>query len=158
MAVIRGTLPPGIARKETGMQIGSTELLIILIVVIVAYGFYKARQSSSARSSSYRADQQAKNGQAGNGNPPGGSAWSDDPWKQAGARRASNTQDPYIVLNVPRNATQTEISAAYKKLAQMYHPDKVAGLAPEYYAIAEQKMKDINAAYEQIRNKPGSGW
>ena len=32
----------------------------------------------------------------------------------------------------------------------MYHPDKVAGLAPEYYEIAETKMKDINAAYAQI--------
>ena len=37
----------------------------------------------------------------------------------------------------------------------MYHPDKVAGLAPEYYAIAEQKMKDINAAYAQIGNRSG---
>jgi DnaJ-domain-containing protein 1 len=133
------------------MQIGLNELLIILFVIIVAYGFYKARQSSSARSSSYRADQQAANGQTGDSNPTAGGAGSGDPGK-----RASNAKDPYVVLNVPRNATQDEISASYKKLAQMYHPDKVAGLAPEYYEIAETKMKDINAAYAQIGLKSGA--
>ncbi len=60
-----------------------------------------------------------------------------------------------MVLNVPRNASKDEVVAAYKKLAQMYHPDKVAGLAPEYHLIAEKKMKEINAAYEQIMNRSG---
>jgi DnaJ-class molecular chaperone len=128
------------------MQIGSTELLIILIVVIVAYAFFRGRQSSPARSSSFR-KQQAGNGQADDGSARSGDA----------GKHASNATDPYVVLNVPRNATQDEITAAYKKLAQMYHPDKVAGLAPEYYAIAEQKMKDINAAYAQIGNRSGAG-
>lgn len=136
------------------MQIGLNELLIILVVVIIAYGFYKARAASPARPTSDRTDQQAANGQAGGANPD--SAWSDDPGKQAGSRGASTAKDPYVVLNVPRNATQDEISASYKKLAQMYHPDKVAGLAPEYYEIAETKMKDINAAYAQIGLKSGA--
>jgi DnaJ-domain-containing protein 1 len=136
------------------MQIGLNELLIILVVVVIAYGFYKARSASPTRSTSDRADQQAANGQAGGANPNG--AWSDDPGKQAGPRSTSTTKDPYVVLNVPRNATQDEITASYKKLAQMYHPDKVAGLAPEYYEIAETKMKDINAAYAQIGLKSGA--
>ena len=57
-----------------------------------------------------------------------------------GSRRitTSTVKDPYVVLNVSRNATQDEINAAYRKLAQMYHPDKVAGLAPEIIDIAEQ--------------------
>jgi Sec-independent protein translocase protein TatA len=154
MSAIRGTLPPRIALKGNGMQIGSTELLIILIVVIIAYGFYKARQSPSAGSSAYRADRQARNDQPSGGNTD--SAWSDNPGNQAASQHTSNSKDPYVVLNVPRNATQDEISAAYRKMAQMYHPDKVAGLAPEYYEIAETKMKDINSAYEQIRQKSGA--
>jgi hypothetical protein len=153
MSAIRGTLPPRIAVKGNGMQIGSTELLIILIVVIMAYSFYRAGPSSSARSSSDRASQEAKNGQAGDGNPE--SAWSEGPRSQAESLRTSSTKDPYAVLNIPGNATQDEVNAAYRKMAQMYHPDKVAGLAPEYYEIAERKMKDINAAYEQIRHRTG---
>jgi hypothetical protein len=152
MSAIRGTLPSGIAQKGNGMQIGSTELLIILIVVIVAYGFYKARSASPTRSSS---DRQAKNRQAGGGNPAGGSAWSEDPASKNGAANPASSNDPFVVLNVPRNASKDEVVAAYKKLAQMYHPDKVAGLAPEYHLIAETKMKEINTAYEQIRDR---GW
>jgi hypothetical protein len=154
MSAIRGTLPPPIALKGNGMQIGSTELLIILIIVIIAFSLYGGRLSSSARSSSPRASQEAKDGQAGDENPE--SARSEDPRTQAGAPRTSSTKDPYAVLNIPRNATQDEVNAAYRKMAQMYHPDKVAGLAPEYHDIAETKMKDINAAYEQIRHRSGT--
>jgi len=135
------------------MQVGSTELLIILIVLILAYGFYRARLSSPAPSSP-RTSQQGANGQTDDGNPE--DARSEYTGNQTGARQPASAKDPYVVLNIPRNATQDEINAAYRKLAQMYHPDKVAGLAPEYYEIAETKMKDINAAYEQVRQKPGA--
>ena len=30
----------------------------------------------------------------------------------------------YNFLNVPRNASEAEINAAYKKLSRLYHPDK----------------------------------
>jgi uncharacterized protein DUF4236/DnaJ-like protein len=59
-------------------------------------------------------------------------------------------ENPYSVLNVSPNASWAEISTAYRKMAQMYHPDKVAGLAPEYQDIAEKRMKIINAAYELL--------
>jgi hypothetical protein len=154
MSAIRGTLLPRIAAKGNGMQIGSTELLIILIIVIIAFSYYRARPSSSARPSSDGASQDAKNGQAGDGNPE--SVRSEGPKSQAEAPRPSSTKDPYVILNISRNSTQDEATAAYRKMAQMYHPDKVAGLAPEYREIAETKMKDINAAYEQIRQKTGA--
>ena len=51
------------------MQIGLNELLIILFVIIIAYGFYKARAASPTRPTSDRADQQAANSQAGGANP-----------------------------------------------------------------------------------------
>lgn len=54
------------------------------------------------------------------------------------------------VLGVSDHATESEISAAYRRLAQMYHPDKVAGMAPEFQALADTKMKEINAAYEVL--------
>jgi hypothetical protein len=33
----------------------------------------------------------------------------------------------------------------------MYHPDKLAGLAPEFQALADRRMKEINAAHELLK-------
>jgi DnaJ-class molecular chaperone len=35
----------------------------------------------------------------------------------------------------------------------MYHPDKVVGLAPEFQALADKRMKEINAAYEVLKSR-----
>lgn len=56
--------------------------------------------------------------------------------------------DPYSVLGVSPNASDEEVKHAYRKLAIKYHPDNNPG-----DATAEAKMKDINAAYDQIVNK-----
>ncbi|MDO4501195.1 MAG: DnaJ domain-containing protein [Erysipelotrichaceae bacterium] len=56
-------------------------------------------------------------------------------------------QDPYTVLGVSRNASEEEIKTAYRRLAKKYHPD----LNPGNEAAAA-KMKEINAAYDQIKN------
>ena len=55
--------------------------------------------------------------------------------------------DPYKVLGVSRNASEEEIKKAYRKLALKYHPDANPG-----DKAAEDKMKEINAAYDQILN------
>lgn len=64
-------------------------------------------------------------------------------------------RSPFQILGVATDASEEEITLAFRKLAQMYHPDKVAGLAPEYRQIAEQKMTEINSAYEEIRHRKG---
>lgn len=55
--------------------------------------------------------------------------------------------DPWQVLGVPRDASDEQVKAAYRKLAQKYHPD----LNPDN-AAAAAKMQEINAAYDQIKN------
>lgn len=55
--------------------------------------------------------------------------------------------DPYAVLGVSSTASDEEISKAYKKLARQYHPDLNPG-----NTAAEAKMKEINSAYEAIRD------
>ena len=57
------------------------------------------------------------------------------------------TQDPYEVLGVPHGASEEEVTKAYRRLAKKYHPD----LNPGDEAAA-QKMSEINAAYNQIKN------
>ena len=62
-------------------------------------------------------------------------------------------KDPYQVLGVSRDATDEQISKAYKKLAKKYHPDLNPG-----DAMAEEKMREINAAYDAIRSGNASGY
>ena len=56
--------------------------------------------------------------------------------------------DPYQILGVPETASDEEVKRAYRELARKYHPDNYHDnpLAD----LAQEKMKDINAAYEQI--------
>ena len=58
---------------------------------------------------------------------------------------------PYRELGVTRDATDAEIDLAYRRLISQYHPDKVAGAAPELRAAAEKKARQINAAYDRIK-------
>lgn len=66
---------------------------------------------------------------------------------QAGSERVWAAK----VLGVDTNANTADIALAYRHLAQMYHPDKVASLAPEFQDLANQKMKDINRAFSILK-------
>jgi molecular chaperone DnaJ len=57
----------------------------------------------------------------------------------------SNKRDYYEVLGVSRNANESEIKKAYRKLALQYHPDK----NPDD-AKAEEKFKEAAEAYEVL--------
>lgn len=84
-------------------------------------------------------------------------SWSKTSYNQHGTKQADTgtrskpEENPYTVLGVSPNASLDEIAAAYRKMAQMYHPDKVAALAPEFRELAEKRMKAINTAYEQLK-------
>ncbi len=78
------------------------------------------------------------------------------PADKAAEDRILNSNDPYVVLGVPKNATNAEIKSARRNLVKMFHPSKGA----LHKSVAEQErydqiMKKINRAYEQKRTRKG---
>ena len=64
-------------------------------------------------------------------------------------------KDPYTILGVSRDATDEDIKKAYRTLARKYHPDNYAG--SDLADVAEEKMKEINEAYDLITRMRASG-
>ncbi len=63
--------------------------------------------------------------------------------------------DPYKVLGVSRDASEDEIKKAYRALSRRYHPD--ANQNNPNQAAAEEKFKEIQAAYQQIMKEREGG-
>jgi molecular chaperone DnaJ len=61
-------------------------------------------------------------------------------------------EDPYKVLGVSASTTEEEVAKAYRRLAKKYHPDLNPG-----DKAADQKMREVNAAYEQIKTQKNGG-
>lgn len=59
----------------------------------------------------------------------------------------SGKRDYYEVLGIDRNAGESDIKAAYRKLAMKYHPDKNPGNKE-----AEESFKEAAEAYEVLRD------
>ena len=57
------------------------------------------------------------------------------------------SKDFYKVLGVSKDATEDDITKAYRKLARKYHPDL------NKTKEAEEKFKDISEAYDVLSNK-----
>jgi hypothetical protein len=53
--------------------------------------------------------------------------------------------DPLEILGVPPSASPDEVTAAYRRLAKLWHPDRRGG------AEAAARMAEINSAYDLMR-------
>ncbi|MDB5463571.1 MAG: dnaJ-class molecular chaperone [Phenylobacterium sp.] len=58
--------------------------------------------------------------------------------------------DPYVVLDVPHDASDADLRAAWKAILSVSHPDRARarGLPPEFVEVAEAKAAAINAAFD----------
>ena len=72
------------------------------------------------------------------------------------ASSSSYSKDPYRVLGIDSSATDEEVKKAYRKMAMKYHPDRVAGMSEEMQRNAAEQMKEINEAYEVIKQRRAS--
>jgi len=55
------------------------------------------------------------------------------------------------ILGLKPGASQEELNQAYRDLANVWHPDRFVG-NPRLQKKAEEKFKEINAAYEYIKS------
>jgi DnaJ domain len=84
---------------------------------------------------------------------PSSPSFEEEPHTLGILRRDDSLATALKTLGVAEAAGAEEISAAYRKLAQTHHPDKVAKLKPEVKEYSEQRMKEINAAYALLRHQ-----
>jgi hypothetical protein len=61
----------------------------------------------------------------------------------------------FDVLGVSPVATEVEIRAAYIGLVKRWHPDRFVG-RPDLEPVAHERLKTINAAYDEVRQGPAS--
>ena len=66
-----------------------------------------------------------------------------------------SNKDPYVILGVAPTATDEEIKKAYRDLARKYQPDKYTD--SDLAELASEKMKEVNAAYDQIQKIRAGG-
>ena len=71
----------------------------------------------------------------------------------AGPSAEQRLADAYVVLGLKPEASEAEIKQAYRKLMRDNHPDRLAakGLPDSMRQVAEERSREINAAFEQIK-------
>jgi curved DNA-binding protein CbpA len=66
-------------------------------------------------------------------------------------RRAVAVDDPFEVLDLQPGASSKEITAAYRRLVKLYHPDTHTHQSPDVRKEAERRMLEINRARHALR-------
>ena len=62
----------------------------------------------------------------------------------------NNLEKWYSILEIDKNATNSEIKKAHRKMVSKYHPDKLKGVGDDIVKLAEEKFLLVQKAYEEI--------
>jgi DnaJ like chaperone protein len=75
----------------------------------------------------------------------------------AGAASAQSLEAAHRVLGVGPQASDDEVKIAYRRLMNQHHPDKLVarGLPVSMIGVAEQRTREVRAAYERIKTQRG---
>jgi DnaJ like chaperone protein len=76
------------------------------------------------------------------------------PSATGGAPQKDRLHDAYTALGITADAKPAEIKRAYRKLISQNHPDKLAarGLPESMRPVAEERSRELNSAYDLIKN------
>jgi DnaJ like chaperone protein len=77
--------------------------------------------------------------------------------RRSPGRQMGSMAQAYAQLGLEASATDAEVKKAYRKLVSQYHPDKLVshGLPEEMMDIAKTRVREINTAYDQIKQARG---
>ncbi len=70
---------------------------------------------------------------------------------------ALDSADPYLILGVDPDISDSDLNRAWRRMAAQNHPDALIarGAPPELRRLGEEKMAAINAAYQEILRARG---
>ncbi|MGI8661867.1 MAG: DnaJ domain-containing protein [Acidimicrobiales bacterium] len=61
--------------------------------------------------------------------------------------------DPFEILGIARDATRREAEAAYRRLAELFHPDRLQGLRADVRAEGERRLAEATDALRVVRDR-----
>ena len=84
--------------------------------------------------------------------------FSEHKYRELKSRYASDFERYYAILGTDSSASDDEIKKQYRELVKEYHPDTIAskGLPEEFTEFAHDKFREIQEAYEVIKQTRGS--
>lgn len=59
----------------------------------------------------------------------------------------------YKILEIDKTATDLEVKQAFRRMALLYHPDKMVHLGDEIVKASNEKFQKVNDAYEKIKKE-----
>ena len=63
------------------------------------------------------------------------------------------SRSPWEILGLDPGADAASVEAAWRRLIQENHPDRVTHMDPEIQALAATRTQAINEAYEVLRHR-----
>jgi DnaJ like chaperone protein len=77
--------------------------------------------------------------------------------QQQGTNQRLPINQAYATLGIGEKVSDAEVKKAYRKLVRQYHPDKLVsrGLPEEMMEKAKTRVREINGAYDQIKQSRG---
>ena len=117
----------------------------LVVLGLLARYLYRQKKKREAFQNYYQHQQNTHDNDRNKSNNAKG------PYGHKDSGEFSHIGDPYKILGIDRSASQEDIKRAYRALAGKYHPDKVEHLGEEFKELAENRFKDIQRAYQELK-------